>query len=136
MDFRKDRGYRPQIITSGDSLRSAGQQAELDQKLEAATDTRDGQRHDEIYAAAAKFIDATESLGIKVRKTPEERDLDIERVALGIAFGINTPNRRLRKIGIQQSLNLLRPGATDRAKRRILMDVAQTLNQVQGLTKR
>lgn len=137
MDFQRERGYRPQIVQAGkDDLITAGKQAHIDQQIEAATDTRDGERHDEIYAAATKFVDATEALGIKRRKTPEERELDIERMAFGIAMGINTPDRRLRRVGVERALNLLRPGATDSAKRKILMDVAKTFNQVQGLTKR
>jgi len=134
MNFDRDKGYRPEIRISGsDSLEKAGKQAAADQRVEAAIDTRDGERREEIYRTAQKFVDATESFGIKKRRTPEERALDLDRVATGIAFGINSADERARIVGVNNVLGILRPRATNGTRKKIFEDVAKALHEIHGL---
>lgn len=134
MDFGKDKGYRPQIVVAGsDSLEKAAKQAQADQQLEAAIDTRNGERREEIYGAAQKFIEATEVLGIKRRKSVEERQLDTDRIATGLAFGLNAADERAKITGITNALNLLLPRVTNGTRRKVYEGVAKAFYEIHGL---
>lgn len=114
--------YRPDIIAkpSGDKVETAGRQDALNQHAEAWIDMRDGEHREEIYAAAGAFIDATEVLGMRRKRTPEERDLDIERVAFGIAAGRSNPDENIRRVGADVTMGLLLAKATNSTRRQYL----------------